>query len=170
MMDRGTSYDGWGTLYDGYLFSTNSLYLWFLIAQELKNLNSIGAVKLFFQYLILSPTDPPKNCLHQFANLGMSSVRPRLKMWCFWIGRLMVAIFWGPKHFQESVSGKFKTWWGQHQIFWNDPKHCTPTELFMLFSFGWLGVHHMMDGVHYMMDRTSPRDLFGSKDALLPHY
>ena len=33
-------------------------------------------------------------------------------------------------------------------------------ELFMLFSFGWLGVHHMMDrgghhmmdGVHYMMD------------------
>ena len=35
-------------------------------------------------------------------------------------------------------------------------------ELFMLFSFGWLGVHHMMDrgghhmmdGVHYIMDRV----------------
>ena len=54
MMDRGTSYDGRGTLYDGYLFSTNLLYLWFLIAQELKNLKSV--VKLFFQYLILSPS------------------------------------------------------------------------------------------------------------------
>ena len=48
MMDRGTSYDGWGTLYDGYLFLTNSLYLWFSIAYELKNLNSNSAVKTFF--------------------------------------------------------------------------------------------------------------------------
>ena len=56
MMDRGTSYDGRGTLYDGYLFSTNLPYLWLLIAQELKILNSIGAVKLFFQYLIPSPS------------------------------------------------------------------------------------------------------------------
>jgi len=25
--------------------------------------------------------------------------------------------FGGPKHFQESVGGQFKTWWGQHQDF-----------------------------------------------------
>ena len=59
MMDRGIhhmidrvqsypSYDGRGTSYDGYLFSTNLLYLWFSIAYELKNLNSKSAVKLFF--------------------------------------------------------------------------------------------------------------------------
>ena len=58
MMDRGVHHmmDGVHHMMDGYLFSTNLLYLWFLIAQELKNLNSIGAVKLFFQYLILSPS------------------------------------------------------------------------------------------------------------------
>ena len=48
MMDRGTSYDGQGTLYGGHLFSTNLLYLWFSIAYELKNLNSKSAVKLCF--------------------------------------------------------------------------------------------------------------------------
>ena len=67
MLDRGTSYDGWGTLYDGYLFSTNSLYLWFLIAQELKNLNSKSAVKLFFQYLIQSPS---YSCFSHLDDLG----------------------------------------------------------------------------------------------------
>jgi len=45
----------WGSIiWPGYIiwwihFLTNSLYLWFLIAQELKSV-----VKLFFQYLILS--------------------------------------------------------------------------------------------------------------------
>ena len=74
MLDRGTSYDGWGTLYDGwgpsydgYLFSTNLLYLWFLIAQELKNLNSTGAVKLFFQYLIPLPS---YSCFSHLDDLG----------------------------------------------------------------------------------------------------
>ena len=71
MMDRGTSNDGRGSLYDGYLFSTNSLYLWFLIAQELK--------KLFFQYLILSPS---YSCFSLLDDLGSI-------IW--WIG---VAIIW----------------------------------------------------------------------------
>ena len=42
LMDRGTSYDGRGTLYSGYIFSTNSLNLY-----ELKNLNSKSAVIFF---------------------------------------------------------------------------------------------------------------------------
>ena len=69
MMDRGTSYDGRGTLYDGYLFSTNSLYLWFLIAQELKNLNSTGAVKLFFHYLIPLPSYSCYSHLDDFGSI-----------------------------------------------------------------------------------------------------
>ena len=44
MMDRGSSHDGRGILYDGYLYLTNTIYLWFLIAQEFKNLNSMSAV------------------------------------------------------------------------------------------------------------------------------
>jgi len=35
----------------------------------------------------------------------------------------MAAIFWGgPKHFQESVGGQIRTWWGQH----HDPKKLHP--------------------------------------------
>ena len=74
MMDRGTSYGGWGTSYDGYLFSTNSLYLWFLIAQELKNLNSLSVVKLFFQYLILWPS---YSCYSHLDDFGVHHMMDR---------------------------------------------------------------------------------------------
>ena len=36
----------------------------------------------------------------------------------------------GPKHFQESVACKYKTWCGclgLFMIFWNQPKSCTPS-------------------------------------------
>ena len=75
MMDRGVHHmmDRVHHMMDGVLhmmdtfFSTNSLYLWFLIAQELKNLNSMGAVKLFFQYLIPSPS---YSCYSHLDDLG----------------------------------------------------------------------------------------------------
>ena len=35
----------------------------------------------------------------------------------------------GPKNFQESVGGQFKTWLGQHHDFLYDPKSCNPTAL-----------------------------------------
>ena len=49
-------YDGWGPSYDGYHLSSNSLNLWFSVAQELKNSYSNFTVKFCFWYLISLPS------------------------------------------------------------------------------------------------------------------
>ena len=68
------------------------------------------------QLTLGSASDPPKNCCRQFANPKTFWARALHMTFLDWPidGRNYLG---GPKHFQESVGGQFKTCWGQHHDF-----------------------------------------------------